>query len=126
MFGRILSLVRTEPAVVTGAVQAVLALVVGLGFTLSAGQEGAILGVTTAVLGAVTAFATRPFQVSALTGLASAIVTFLLAFGVKNISPGVVPAVNALIAAVVPLVVSLRVTPLATVRAEAREAAKKM
>lgn len=50
----ILDRIRREPALVTGAVGAVLALVVAFGFELSGEQTGAIMAVVTAVLGFVT------------------------------------------------------------------------
>ena len=42
--------IRNEPAVVTGLVQAVLALVVAFGFDLTGEQTAAIVAVTAAVL----------------------------------------------------------------------------
>lgn len=43
-------LLRTEPALVAGAIQALLALVIAFGVPLSDEQVGAILAVTAAVL----------------------------------------------------------------------------
>ena len=119
---KLLNLVKTEPAMITAAVQALIALVVSLGYSLSAGQTGAIVAVTTAVLALITAAAARPFQVSALTGLVSAVVTLLLAFGVHGIQPSFVSTFNAAIVAVLALVLRSHVTPVATLAAQARAA----
>ncbi len=116
----LLNLIKTEPALITGVVQAVIGLVAGRGFTLCAGQAGADLAVTTAVLGLHTAIATRPFQVSALTALVTAVVTLLIAFGVKNVSPGIVSTLNAAIVAVAALLVRVHVTPVAALRKQAK------
>jgi hypothetical protein len=116
----VLTMIKTEPALITGAIQAVLALVVGTGVNLSAGQTGALLAVTTAVLALVTAASARPFQVGALTGLVSAVVTLLIAFGVHGVQPGIVSSLNAAIVAVMALVLRGHVTPVATLRAQAQ------
>lgn len=114
----ILNLVRTEPAMITSAVQAVIGVIATFGFTLTPGREGAILAATTAALGLTAAAATRPFQVSALTGLTSAVVTLLLAFGVHGIQPSLVASLNASITAVSLLIVRGHVTPVANLNAK--------
>jgi hypothetical protein len=106
-----LNLIKTEPALVTGVVQAVLALLAGTVVTLTATQAGAILAVTTAILALVAAIATRPFQVAALTGLTTSLVTLLIAFGVPHVDAGTVSTLNAAITAVAALIVRLHVTP---------------
>lgn len=58
----ILDRIRREPALVTGAVGAVLALVVAFGFELSGEQTGAIMALTTAVLGFVTRAKVTPVR----------------------------------------------------------------
>jgi hypothetical protein len=115
-----LSLIKTEPALITGVVQAVLALLAGTVFTFTAAETGAVLAVTTAVLALVAAIATRPFRVAALTGFVTAVVTLLIAFGVPHVQPGIVSTLNAAIVAVFMLIVRLHVTPLATLHAQAR------
>lgn len=112
----LLNLIRTEPALVTGVVQAVLALLSGTVLTLTAGQTGAILAVTTAVLALIAGAMARPFQVSALTGLVGSVVTLLVSFGVHGVQPGIVSTLNAAIVAIAALVVRLHVTPVATLR----------
>ena len=96
---RFIQLVKTEPALFTGAVQAVLALIAGTGLNLTAAQSGAVLAATTAVLALIAAAATRPFQVSALTGVVTVAGTLAVAFGVKNADPGLVASVNGVIVA---------------------------
>jgi hypothetical protein len=116
----LLILVKTEPALITGVVQAVLALLAGTVLALTAAETGAVLAVTTALLALVAAIATRPFQVAALTGLVTAVVTLLIAFGVPHVSPGIVATLNAAIVAVFALILRLHVTPLATLHAQAK------
>lgn len=94
---RLLELARTEPAAVTAIVQALIGLVVQFGFTLTAAETGSLLAATTAGLAVIAAAATRPFQVSALTGLLTALGTLLLAFGVPHVQAGMVTAVNAVV-----------------------------
>lgn len=117
---RFIVIVKTEPALIVGVVQAVLALLAGTVLTLTAGQTGAVLSVTTAALALVAAIATRPFQVAALTGLVTAVVTLLITFGVPHVQAGTVATLNAAIVAVFALVLRLHVTPLATLHAQAK------
>ena len=65
----------------------------------------------------MTAASARPFAVSALTGLVSAVVTLLVAFGVHGIQPNPVVSVNAAIVAITALVLRGHITPVATTRA---------
>ena len=97
MLDKIFNVIKTEPAMVTAVVQAILGVIVSFGFSLTADETGAIMAVTTALLGLVTAVSARPFAVSALTGLVSAVVTLLVAFGVHGIQPNTVVSVNAAI-----------------------------
>ena len=120
MLDKLLNLVKTEPAMITAAVQTILAVIVTSGFNLTAGETGAILAAFTALLALVTAASARPFAVSALTGLVSAIVTLLLAFGVHNIQPNLVASINAAIVAVSALVLRGHITPVATLNALAK------
>lgn len=106
-----LAVIRTEPVLLAGFAQAVLALLATNGVHLSASQSGGILAATTAILTLAAAAATRPFQVSALTGLTSALVTLLVAFGVHGVQPGVVSTLNAAIVAGAAIVVRLHVSP---------------
>lgn len=115
-----LMIVKTEPALVTGAIQAVLALLIATGANLTAAQSGAILAVTTVALAVIAALtAARPAQVPALTGLVTTVVTLLAAFGVNHVQPGVVGTINAAIVAIMALVLRQHVTPVATLKAQA-------
>lgn len=119
MLAKILNIIKTEPAMITAVVQAILAVIVSFGFSLTAAETGSIMAVTTALLAAVTALSARPVAVSALTGLVSAVVTLLVAFGVHGIQPDMVASVNAAIVAISALVLRGHITPMATLRAEA-------
>ena len=116
-----INLIKTEPALITAVVQAALSLIAATGLTLTAGQSGAILAVTTALLALITAAATRPFQVSALTGLLTAAFTLAIAFGVTGITPGFVAAANGAIVAIAALLVRVHVTPVASIQKQVPE-----
>ncbi|MBO9523903.1 MAG: hypothetical protein J7518_20405 [Nocardioidaceae bacterium] len=58
----LLALIRREPAVVTGLVQALLALLIAFGVELSAKQTGAILAVSAAVLALVVRARVQPVK----------------------------------------------------------------
>jgi hypothetical protein len=118
---RILNLIKTEPALITGALQTLVALLVTLGWHLTTDQTSALLAVTTGVLALVSAASARPFQVSALTGLVAAVVTLLVAFG-AHVQPGLVGTLNAAIVAVLALVLRAHVTPVASLRGAAAKA----
>lgn len=110
---RLLRLARTEPYLCAAAVQAVVAAAV-LG--LPARQAGAIEAATTAVLGVVVAWNVRPVPVPVFTGAVSAVVTLLVAFGVPDVPPGTVSAINTTLVAVLALFRG-HVTPLEAKRA---------
>ena len=80
-------------------VQAALSLVVALGFSLSAGQTGAIEAVAAAVLALLTAVAAKTVTVPLVVGAITAAGSLLVAFGVPHVSTGTVAAVAALVAA---------------------------
>ena len=121
MLDKILNIIKTEPAMITAIVQAILGVVVSFGFSLTAAETGSIMAVTTALLALVTALSARPVAVSAFTGLVSAIVTLLVAFGVHGIQPDMVASVNTAIVAISALVLRGHITPVATLRAAAGE-----
>ena len=108
---KFLNTLRTEPVVIAGFVQSLLALLVGLGLSLTAGQTGALEAGTTAVLALVAAVAVRPFPVAALTGALSAVATVLVAFGVHHVSSAEISSLNAVIVSVLSLVLRGHVTP---------------
>lgn len=119
---RLINLIKTEPAMITASVQALLALLVSLGFSLTAAETGAILAVTTALLALITAVSVDKFGASTLTGLVAAVVTLLIAFGVKDINPGVVATLNGTIVAIMALVLRQQVTPVASIPKPAAKA----
>jgi hypothetical protein len=114
-----LTIAKTEPVLITGAVQAILALILATGANLTVAQSGAILAATTAALAAVAAAAARPVQVPALTGLVTAVVTLLAAFGVNHVQPGLVNTLNGTIVAIMALVLRQHVTPVAALNTKA-------
>ncbi|MBO0813621.1 MAG: hypothetical protein J2P30_00480 [Actinobacteria bacterium] len=121
---KLFNLIRTEPALILGAVQTILALIMGIGLNLSAGQAGAIEAVTSAVLALIVAVTVRPFPVPVLTGAVTAVVTLLVAFGVPHVSAGIVSSLNAAIVAVLTLVLRGHVTPAASAPHPAPEHAR--
>lgn len=97
LWTRLLTLARTDPALVMSVVQGALALGISLGLTLTAKQTGAIEGAATAVLGLGVALYTRPFRTGAATAAVAALGTVLLAFRVPGISPGLVSVASTLV-----------------------------
>lgn len=124
MLAKIRFLILNDGALIAGAVQTVLALLSATVITLTASETGAILGVTSALLGLGAAFFTSPFRVSAMTGLTGAVVTLLVAYGVPHVEPSIVAVINAAITAIAALVVSARTDSVAEVRKRAAEAAR--
>jgi hypothetical protein len=121
MLARLLTLIRTDPALVMSLVQAALAATVSLGYALTAAQTGAVEGAVTAVLGFTVAAYTRPFRTGAATALVSAVGTVLLAWKVPHISSGLVSTVNVLVTGVLMLAVTSPLTDsLAVIRARHR------
>ena len=116
---RLIAIIKTEPVMITGLVQALLAFAIATGWHLTTAEGAGIIAATTAILALVAAVATRPFQVSALTGAVTAVVTLLVAFGVPHIQLGDVATLNAVIVAVMTLVLRLHVTPVATLNEQA-------
>lgn len=105
-----------EPVVVLNALSAILGLVVSLGFTsLTADQAGAIVGVVTAVLGAIAAAMTRPVAPQAFTTLVAAGATLVATFG-YDVSAGTTAAINTAVLAVLTLLTRGQVSPLASLR----------
>jgi hypothetical protein len=80
-------------------VQAALALVVALGFHLTAGQTGTIEAAAAAVLALLMAPTVKPFPVPLFTGALTAIGALLIAFKVPHISSGEVAAIVAALTA---------------------------
>lgn len=100
-----------EPVVVLNTLSAVLGLVVSLGFSaLTPEQAGAIVGVVTAVLGAVAAWLTRPVVPQAFTAVVAAGAVLVAAFG-YDVSQSTIGAVNGVVLAVLTLLTRPQVSP---------------
>jgi len=112
--GRLINFLKAEPVLVTGALQAVLALLSATVVTWSAGETGAILAATTAALALVNAVAARKVSTAVVTGFTTAVVTLLVAFGVPGVSPGIVSVLNGAVTAVMALILRQNVTPVAS------------
>ena len=97
LWAKLLTLIRTDPALVMSVIQGALALGISLGLHLTAKQTGAIEAAATAVLGLAVACYTRPFRTGAATAAVAALGTVLLAFRVPGISPGLVSVASTLI-----------------------------
>jgi hypothetical protein len=118
LWARLVTLAKTDPALVMSVVQSALAAAVTLGFSLSAAKTGAIEGAVTAALGLIVAAYTRPFRTGAATALVSAAGTVLLSWKVPGISPGLVSVVNVLATGLLMLAVtSPQTASLAVIRA---------
>ncbi|MFE9855618.1 hypothetical protein [Streptomyces sp. NPDC005780] len=100
-----------EPVVVINTLAAVLGLIVSLGFTsLSAETAGAIVGVATAVLGAVAAAMTRPIAPQAFTAVVAAGAVLVATFGYE-VSQETVGAINTVVLAGLTLLTRAQVSP---------------
>jgi hypothetical protein len=78
---KVLTLIRGEPTVLLYSLNAVVALAVSFGLHLGHTQEAAVMTLAAAVLTMVTAAATRPVAVSALTGALATALTAAGTFG---------------------------------------------
>ena len=124
---KLVTLARTDPALVMAVVQGALALGISLGLTLTAKQTGAIEAASTAVLGLAVALYTRPFRTGAATAAVAALGTVLLAFKVPGISPGLVSVASTLVTGLLMLgVTSPQTMSLMLLRRPLPEHAKKM
>jgi hypothetical protein len=110
----LLNFVKTEPVLLTGAVQAVLALLSATVVSLTADETGALLAASSAVLALIAAAATRKVSTSVVTGFTTAVVTLLVAFGVPGVNPGIVSVLNGAVTAVMALILRQNVTPVAS------------
>lgn len=112
-----------EPVVVLNALSAILGLVVSLGFSsLTPDQAGAIVGIVTAILGAVAAAMTRPVAPQAFTTLVAAGATLVATFG-YDVSAGTTSAINTAALAILTLLTRGQVSPLASLRRPAKPTA---
>jgi hypothetical protein len=91
-------LIRQFPALSAAIAQFIVAVILSFPVHLSLDETTAIEAVTVAALGLVVAAMTHPFAYSAVTGLLAAGLTCLLAFKTPGITPGLLSAVNGVIA----------------------------
>lgn len=105
--------IRYEPAMVTGAAQAALALSVTLGLHLTGGQSGALEAAAAGLAAVIVAAYTRPVAVPVLSGGLTAIFTCLVAFGVPHVTAVAVSEANVALAAVLTVVLRVHQTPVA-------------
>ncbi|MFI2184627.1 hypothetical protein [Streptomyces sioyaensis] len=102
---------RREPVVVLNTLSAALGLLVSLGFTdLTAEQAGAIVGIVTAILGAVAAAMTRPVAPQAFTAVVAAGAVLVATYGYE-VSQSTIGAVNTLVLAGLTLLARVQVSP---------------
>jgi hypothetical protein len=105
-----------EPVVVLNALAAVLGLVVSLGATsLTDDQAGAIVGIVTAILGAIAAAMTRPIAPQAFTTLVAAGATLVATFG-YDVPQNVTGAINTVALAILTLLTRAQVSPAPTAK----------
>lgn len=122
MPGKLLNLIRTEPALFTSTMQAVLGIVAAFGIGFTADQTAGILAVTAALLAAVTAAVTRPVHPAAFTGLVTAAAVLVAAYGI-HLPANLVGSVNFLLTTGFAMFgVRPQVTPVATLKAKAAAA----
>jgi len=103
-----------EPAVYTGLLAAVLALVVSIDkFDFSAEEAAAIMGVIFAVLGVYTAWVTDQTLLGVFIGLAEAVIAWAAVYG-WDLTTDQTAGVMAVITAVAGVVQRTQVSPVAT------------
>lgn len=110
-------LLKLEPVLSAGTVQAVIALIIAVGFHLSAGVTGGIEAVAAALLALLTAMQVNSVTPTLITGLLTAVGTLVIAFGVPHVSSGEVSALNAVVAIVMASLLREKVTPAAAIKA---------
>ncbi|WP_431999342.1 hypothetical protein [Streptomyces sioyaensis] len=96
---------------VLNTLSAALGLLVSLGFAgLTAEQAGAIVGIVTAILGAVAAAMTRPIAPQAFTTVVAAGAVLVGAYGYE-VSQGTLGAINTFVLAALTLLTRVQVSP---------------
>jgi hypothetical protein len=101
-----------EPAVIVYAVNAGVALLVAYGLHLTQGQVSAVTVLATAAVAVITAWATRPIQVSAITGAVATALAAVAAFGL-DLSADQIGATVTALSIVLALLLRQNVTPAA-------------
>lgn len=115
MLGRLANLFRTEPAIFTNAVQAVIGIVAAFGIGFTADQTAAILAVTGALLAVVTAILVRDVTPAVFTGLVTAAGVLVAAYGI-HLSADLVGSLNLLITSLFAMLTRMQVTPVVTLK----------
>lgn len=100
-----------EPVVVLNTLAAILGLIVSIGVTpLTAEVAGAIVGIATAILGAIAAAMTRPIAPQAFTTVVAAGAVLVGTFGYE-VSQETVGAINTVVLALLTLLTRVQVSP---------------
>lgn len=108
--GKILAVIKTEPAMILYSLNAVVALAVSFGLNLTHNQEAAVTTAAAAVLTMATAAATRPVAVSALTGALATGITAAGTFGL-HLTTGQVGSLVAVVTIVLMHTLRANVSP---------------
>lgn len=106
--------VKGESAVIMYALNAAVTAWVAFGFRASPDQVAAVALIGTAVITAVTAFATRPVSVPVITGAVAAIATSSAAFGL-HLTAAQIGAAAPLFSIILSLVLRQAITPVANI-----------
>lgn len=102
---------RREPALLSGALAAVLSLLVALHFHgLTSDQAALIVAAITAAGGAIVALSTRPIAPGVFTAAVPAVAALFAGFG-YHADPSVIAGISAVLAAVIALITRHQVTP---------------
>ena len=109
---RILNYVRTEPAVILLAINALGALVLAWAAgSISAHTLGIILTASTAVLSLIVALLARPVVVPVVKGAALSVLVAFSSFGVLHLTAPRIAAVTAVLSILVGLLFRTNLTP---------------
>lgn len=104
-------MVKNYPVLFAAFAQAALALVISLGFSLTAAEVGGIeAGVAAAVALVVALWVDRP-TVAVVTGFLNAVIMVAVAFGVPRISAGLTSVIDAVVVSLAAFFVHSNVSP---------------
>lgn len=113
--GQLLYELKTEPAVVAGAVNAIVALLAAFVFSASPTAEAAVVTIVTAASAIYVAAMARPIQLPLITGGIATALTAAAVFGL-NISPDQMGLLTTAVATVLGLLLRGQLTPVASLR----------
>lgn len=117
MLSKILSVFKTEPAVVLYSINAALTALVAFGVHASPGQTGAVTTIAAGVITIITAVAARPVVIPTVTGAITTIATAAGAFGL-HLTTAQIGAVVPVVSIILALVLRQAVTPVAALNAQ--------